>query len=59
VQRSELSVRRVPLDVSILTGTDILVTSGTGSFGRAFVRHALDRLNPRRIIVFSRDELKQ
>jgi UDP-N-acetylglucosamine 4,6-dehydratase (inverting) len=45
--------------VSILTGSDILVTGGTGSFGRAFVRHALDQLNPRRIIVFSRDELKQ
>jgi UDP-N-acetylglucosamine 4,6-dehydratase/5-epimerase len=45
--------------VSILTGSDILVTGGTGSFGRAFIRHALDRLDPRRIIVFSRDELKQ
>ncbi len=45
--------------MSILTGKDILVTGGTGSFGRAFVKHALDRLNPRRIIVFSRDELKQ
>ncbi|WP_329483672.1 UDP-N-acetylglucosamine 4,6-dehydratase (inverting) [Kribbella sp. NBC_01484] len=45
--------------MSILTGSDILVTGGTGSFGREFVRHALDQLNPRRIIVFSRDELKQ
>jgi UDP-N-acetylglucosamine 4,6-dehydratase (inverting) len=45
--------------VSILTGSDILVTGGTGSFGRAFIRHALDQLSPRRIIVFSRDELKQ
>lgn len=45
--------------MSILTGSDILVTGGTGSFGRTFVRHALDQLNPRRIIVFSRDELKQ
>jgi UDP-N-acetylglucosamine 4,6-dehydratase len=45
--------------VSILTGSDVLVTGGTGSFGKAFVRHALDQLNPRRIIVFSRDELKQ
>jgi UDP-N-acetylglucosamine 4,6-dehydratase (inverting) len=45
--------------VSILTGSDILVTGGTGSFGKAFVRHALDHLNPRRIIIFSRDELKQ
>ena len=47
------------LDVSILTGSDILVTGGTGSFGRAFIRHALEQLDPRRVIVFSRDELKQ
>ncbi|GAA3147845.1 UDP-N-acetylglucosamine 4,6-dehydratase (inverting) [Kribbella aluminosa] len=45
--------------MSILTGSDILVTGGTGSFGRTFVRHALEQLDPRRIIVFSRDELKQ
>lgn len=37
----------------------ILVTGGTGSFGRKFVRHALARHRPRRLIVFSRDELKQ
>jgi len=52
-------LQKGPADVSILTGSDILVTGGTGSFGKAFVRHALTRLNPRRIIVFSRDELKQ
>jgi UDP-N-acetylglucosamine 4,6-dehydratase (inverting) len=45
--------------VSILTGSDILVTGGTGSFGRTFIQHALEQLDPRRIIVFSRDELKQ
>jgi UDP-N-acetylglucosamine 4,6-dehydratase (inverting) len=45
--------------VSILTGSDILVTGGTGSFGKTFVRHVLTHLDPRRIIVFSRDELKQ
>ncbi len=45
--------------MSILTGSDILVTGGTGSFGKAFIRNALERLDPRRIIVFSRDELKQ
>src|SRR5215467_3454815 len=37
----------------------ILVTGGTGSFGRKFVQIALSRHNPRRVIVFSRDELKQ
>jgi UDP-N-acetylglucosamine 4,6-dehydratase/5-epimerase len=45
--------------VSVLHGSDILVTGGTGSFGKAFIRHALDHLAPRRLIVFSRDELKQ
>lgn len=38
----------------------ILVTGGTGSFGKAFVRTALERLpNLKRLVVFSRDELKQ
>lgn len=37
----------------------ILVTGGTGSFGRSFVRTLLDRHKPRRLVVFSRDELKQ
>ena len=37
----------------------ILVTGGTGSFGRKFVEIALRRHSPRRLIVFSRDELKQ
>ena len=37
----------------------ILVTGGTGSFGTAFVRKLLQELNPKKIIVYSRDELKQ
>lgn len=37
----------------------ILVTGGTGSFGRKFIRTVLDTSSPRRIVVFSRDELKQ
>jgi UDP-N-acetylglucosamine 4,6-dehydratase len=39
--------------------SSILLTGGTGSFGKAFLRHALDHLDPRRVVVFSRDELKQ
>ena len=35
------------------------MTGGTGSFGKAFIRFALDNLDPKRIVVFSRDELKQ
>ncbi len=45
--------------MSILDGSSILVTGGTGSFGKAFIGHALENLNPERIVVFSRDELKQ
>ncbi|WP_147818858.1 UDP-N-acetylglucosamine 4,6-dehydratase (inverting) [Salidesulfovibrio onnuriiensis] len=37
----------------------ILVTGGTGSFGKAFINTLLQKYNPERIIVFSRDELKQ
>jgi UDP-N-acetylglucosamine 4,6-dehydratase len=37
----------------------VLVTGATGSFGRAFVRTLLTRHAPRRLVVFSRDELKQ
>ncbi len=35
------------------------MTGGTGSFGKAFIKYALENLNPARIVVFSRDELKQ
>ncbi|MGB0719366.1 MAG: polysaccharide biosynthesis protein, partial [Bdellovibrionales bacterium] len=37
----------------------VLVTGGTGSFGSAFIRHVLENANPRKLIVLSRDELKQ
>ena len=45
--------------MSILQGSSILVTGGTGSFGRTFVRTLLDEYDPGRIVIFSRDELKQ
>jgi len=35
------------------------VTGGTGSFGQAFVKHLLSHHRPKRVVVFSRDELKQ
>ncbi len=43
----------------MLENSSILVTGGTGSFGQSFIRMTLDRYNPERIIVFSRDEMKQ
>ncbi|WP_304165197.1 UDP-N-acetylglucosamine 4,6-dehydratase (inverting) [Phenylobacterium aquaticum] len=42
-----------------LDGKVILVTGGTGSFGKRFVETVLNRFRPRKLIVFSRDELKQ
>ena len=45
--------------MSELSNSSILITGGTGSFGKAFTRYALDNLNPSRIAIFSRDELKQ
>lgn len=37
----------------------VLVTGGTGSFGKTFVRHLLEHTDVKKVIVFSRDELKQ
>ena len=45
--------------MSNLSRSSILVTGGTGSFGKAFIEHALSNLDPKRIVIFSRDELKQ
>jgi len=38
---------------------NLLITGGTGSFGRAFAKHLIDNYNFNKIIIFSRDELKQ
>ncbi|MCD2176139.1 UDP-N-acetylglucosamine 4,6-dehydratase (inverting) [Rhizobium sp. C4] len=43
----------------MLEGQTILVTGGTGSFGNTFVPMTLSRFNPKKIIIFSRDEMKQ
>lgn len=42
-----------------LDGKSILVTGGTGSFGQRFIKTVLQRYKPARLIVFSRDEMKQ
>ena len=42
-----------------LNGKTVLITGGTGSFGKAFVRMICEEFQPRKLIVFSRDELKQ
>jgi UDP-N-acetylglucosamine 4,6-dehydratase len=42
-----------------LDGKTILVTGGTGSFGKVFIKTILHETQVRRVVVFSRDELKQ
>ena len=43
----------------MLKGSSILITGGTGSFGHTFVPLTLAKYNPRRLVIFSRDEMKQ
>lgn len=43
----------------MITDASILITGGTGTFGQAMVRHLLTSTEARRVIVYSRDELKQ
>ncbi len=43
----------------MLKGSTILLTGGTGSFGSAFVPMTIERYKPSRVIIFSRDEMKQ
>lgn len=43
----------------IIEGKTILVTGGTGSFGKCFIKLVLEQYNPKKIIVYSRDEFKQ
>jgi UDP-N-acetylglucosamine 4,6-dehydratase len=64
VARAEvLSQLAIPRDFrqprADLNGKVVLVTGGTGSFGRAFVKMACEEYQPRKLIIFSRDELKQ
>ena len=42
-----------------LNGKSILITGGTGSFGSFIVPKLLKEFNPKRLVIFSRDEMKQ
>jgi UDP-N-acetylglucosamine 4,6-dehydratase len=52
-------MRHFAPDTLDINGKSILVTGGTGSFGQKFVETVLTRYDPKRVIVYSRDELKQ
>lgn len=43
----------------MLNGKTILITGGTGSFGNEFTRYILENYNPKKVIIYSRDEYKQ
>ena len=43
----------------MLANSSILITGGTGSFGHTFVPMTLAKFNPRRVVIYSRDEMKQ
>jgi len=40
-------------------GSSVMITGGTGSFGRSFLANLLEQQKPRRVVIYSRDELKQ
>jgi UDP-N-acetylglucosamine 4,6-dehydratase len=52
-----LDQKRVATDV--FAGQSVLITGGTGSFGRAFTETVLKYANPKKLVIFSRDEVKQ
>jgi len=46
-------------NINCLENKTVLITGGTGSFGKNFIKHLLINSKAKKIIVFSRDELKQ
>jgi len=57
--RGVILICKINMSLDFLVDSSILVTGGTGSFGQAFVKTLLMKSGAKRIIVFSRDELKQ
>lgn len=47
------------IEANTLANANILITGGTGSFGQKFAKQILKLFKPRRVIIFSRDEVKQ
>ncbi|MFW5663285.1 MAG: polysaccharide biosynthesis protein, partial [Bacteroidota bacterium] len=45
--------------MSFLKNKSILITGGTGSFGKKFVKRIITKHDPARVIIYSRDEYKQ
>ena len=47
------------MNIEVIKDKTIFVTGGTGSFGKRFIKTVLEKFSPKKVIVFSRDELKQ
>ena len=45
--------------MGLLDGKVVLITGGTGTFGKAFTKYVFEHFKPRKVIIFSRDEFKQ
>jgi len=45
--------------MTMLKNANILITGGTGSFGHTFIPMTLEKYNPKRLVIYSRDEMKQ
>jgi len=56
---TEKLIRSFKTDLGFLDGLTLMITGGTGSFGKMLTQTLLDEANLRRLIIFSRDELKQ
>ena len=52
-------VPKLIIGIQMFNNKSILITGGTGSFGKKYIKTLLERYKPKRLIVFSRDELKQ
>ncbi|HTO41005.1 MAG TPA: polysaccharide biosynthesis protein, partial [Rhizomicrobium sp.] len=55
----EITLREFTQPWLDLNDKSVMVTGGTGSFGKHFVKTVIEKYRPRRLIIFSRDELKQ
>jgi len=55
----KIMIRSFESDLGFLDGATLMITGGTGSFGKMLTRTLLDRANLKRLIIFSRGELKQ
>ena len=52
-------IKKIKIENIMFDNKTILITGGTGSFGKEFVRNILKKYKPKKVIIYSRDEMKQ